>query len=444
MKKIINGLKELLSTQSNPKNRIILIILTVATLVFATLIMLSYRSFYNQDGDLDKIVASQQVINETESLLNTLLRTESNWVTYTYNPDKDSTVYQSINDKIDTISILSLSDPYQIANVNTLAQLVSNRWEKFAKPSAQVRTPDSVYIDKVNRTVQQFKELETLKLQNYHRAAVQQQRYSFYLNLGSVVIALMFGVLSLFIFFRDREERKKVESNLTELNLNKDKFFSIISHDLRGPTSNIVRLSEFLLEPNLAETDRKTMTLHLHKAAQNLQKLLENLLSWAKFQMGRLDFMPAPVDLYNLTNESITQVATMAADKAILIKNQVPPRTYGFADDQMIMMVLRNLLVNAIKFTNQSGTVKISASEADEYVSISVSDNGIGMPPETTSKLFQLGNHFTTLGTSNEKGSGLGLILCMELLEKNNGTIRVSSEQGKGSTFTFTLPKLNK
>jgi signal transduction histidine kinase len=444
MKKVIHAIKEILSTQNSPKNRIILVSLAAAMLVFALLIGLSYRSFYNQDGDLEKMTTSQQVINETETLLNTLLRTESEWVAYTYTPGKDTAVYQTVTQQIDTLTILLLPDPYQTANVNALSQLVSERWEKLNKASSQSRVADTAYVAHVKETIRQLKELESLKLKNYRMAAIAQQKNSFYLNLVSVAIALLFGVISLFIFFRDREERKKVESNLTELNLNKDKFFSIISHDLRGPTSNIVRLSEFMLEPNLAESDRKNMTLHLHKAAQNLQKLLENLLSWAKFQMGRLDFMPAPVDVYNLSNESIAQVATMAADKAILIKNQVAPRTYAFADDQMIMMVLRNLLVNAIKFTNQAGTVKITATETDDEVQISVIDSGIGMAPETTEKLFQLGNHFTTLGTSNEKGSGLGLILCMELLEKNNGTIRVSSELGKGSTFTFTLPKLNK
>ncbi len=444
MKKTLDAIKQALTGKNYRRNRIVIGIIASATIVFALLLCLNYRSFYNQDSELERMAGSQQVINETETLSNTLLRTESDWIAYTYDPAKDTLVYQLVTSQLDSLSLFLSTDPYQTANVNTIAQLVSDRWKNLKTSQAQQRLPDSDYLKKVKGTIQQLKELESLKMNNYRLAAIKQQKNSFYLNLVSIGIALLFGAVSLFIFFRDREERKKVESNLTELNLNKDKFFSIISHDLRGPTSNIVRLSEFLLEPNLAEADRKNMTLHLHKAAQNLQKLLENLLSWAKFQMGRLDFTPAPVDLYNLANESIAQVATMAADKAIIIKNQVAPRTYAFADDQMIMMVLRNLLVNAIKFTNQAGTVKVSATETDQEVQISVADNGIGMNPETTNKLFQLGNHFTTLGTSNEKGSGLGLILCMELLEKNNGTIRVSSEPGKGSTFVFTLPKLNK
>lgn len=212
---------------------------------------------------------------------------------------------------------------------------------------------------------------------------------------------------------------------------------------MRGPTANIVRLSEFLMEPNLTDDDNRTMLSHLHKSAQNLQKLLENLLSWAKFQMGRLDYTPAPVELSALVNESIGQVSSIAAEKAITIKNKVSLRTYAYADDQMILMVMRNLLVNALKFTNPSGQVQVSAVEKPQEVEISVTDTGIGMSQDTVGKLFRIGNHFTTLGTANEKGSGLGLILCMELLEKNNGSIRVSSEKDKGTTFTFTLPKLN-
>ncbi|MDJ1468608.1 HAMP domain-containing sensor histidine kinase [Cytophagaceae bacterium DM2B3-1] len=446
MKKIIEIFNKFISVKNPPKNRLILIVLLVVTVILAVVLHLSYKSFYNQDSDLEKMMASQEVINDTEKLMHTILLNEATRVAYTHNKQKDSIDYQNVENLIDTIALRVVTDPYQTVNITALGELVTDRWEKIKQNQSLKKNTltDSVYVVKIKETAAQLAELETLKMNNFRRAAIEQQKRSLYLNIVSVSIALLFGIVSLFIFFRDREERLKVESNLTELNLNKDKFFSIISHDLRGPTSNIVRLSEFLLEPNLAETDQKSMTLHLHKAAQNLQKLLENLLSWAKFQMGRLDFMPAPVDLYNLTNESVAQIATMAADKAIVIKNQVSPRTYAFADDQMIMMVLRNLLVNAIKFTNQSGTVKIQAKETPDQVEISVIDNGIGMDADTTDKLFQLGNHFTTLGTSNEKGSGLGLILCMELLEKNNGTIRVTSEQGKGSIFTFSLPKLGR
>ncbi|MDJ1504594.1 HAMP domain-containing sensor histidine kinase [Xanthocytophaga agilis] len=446
MKKITEIFNKSISVKNPPKNRLILVVLLIVTVILAVVLHLSYKSFYNQDGDLEKMMASQQVINNTETLVHTILLNEAGRVAYTYNTPNDSIDYQNVENIIDTIALFVVTDPYQTVNITTLGELITDRWEKIKQNrSSKKNTPtDSVYTSRIKETAAQLVELETLKMDNFRRAAINQQKRSLYLNIVSASIALLFGIVSLFIFFRDREERLKVESNLTELNLNKDKFFSIISHDLRGPTSNIVRLSEFLLEPNLAEADQKSMTLHLHKAAQNLQKLLENLLSWAKFQMGRLDFMPAPVDLYNLTNESVAQIATMAADKAIVIKNQVSPRTYAFADDQMIMMVLRNLLVNAIKFTNQAGTVKILATETPEQVEISVADNGIGMNTETTNKLFQLGNHFTTLGTSNEKGSGLGLILCMELLEKNNGTIRVTSEPGKGSVFTFSLPKLGR
>jgi signal transduction histidine kinase len=414
-----------------------LITVGVSALVFVLLLVWGYRTHRNQTDALEQLSASQRVINTAENLLDALLRTEASRADYT-GKTTDSLDFQTISRQLDSLGIALVNDPYQMANVNTLVQLVDERQQ------VQQLKRNPQYIGQVKTAALQLIELERLKRDNYSRQLATGHSSAFILNVVLVSLTFLLGVVSLFTFFSDQLKHAKVESNLTELNLNKDKFFSIISHDLRGPTANIVRLSEFLLEPNLADPDRKTMTTHLHKSAQNLQKLLENLLSWAKFQMGRLDYMPTPVDLHLLVNESISQVNTMATDKAIVIKNQVAPRTYAYADDQMILMVLRNLLVNAIKFTNQAGTVRISTTETPEEVSVSVTDTGIGMNAETVGKLFQLGNHFTTLGTSNEKGSGLGLILCMELLEKNHGSIRVSSEPGKGSTFTFTLPKLGK
>lgn len=457
MKKLQETVKEFFNAKANAKNRVMLVILASAVTAFVVLAGISYANYRTQSTTLARINASQQVLKRGEVLLDRLLYTRSQVKDYTVNGTGDDNVYRLVTNDLDSIDQFVADDAYQKGRVGTMMQLASDCSTQLreimasdsrtnaSKNSKTVRffRADAQCRKKLKTAISELREMEWLKTNNYRKDLAKQQFNSFLLNLIAIAVALLFGFASLFVFFRDREERTKVENNLTELNLNKDKFFSIISHDLRGPTANIVRLSEFLMEPNLTEEDNRTMLSHLHKSAQNLQKLLENLLNWAKFQMGRLDYTPTPVELSALINESISQVGSIAAEKAIMIKNKVSIRTYAYADDQMILMVMRNLLVNALKFTNPSGQVQITATEKPHEVEISVTDTGIGMSQDTVGKLFRIGNHFTTLGTANEKGSGLGLILCMELLEKNNGSIRVSSEKDKGTTFTFTLPKLN-
>ncbi len=457
MKKLQETVKELFDAKTTAKNRIMLVVLASAVTAFVVLASIGYANYRTQSQTLANINAAQQVLNRSETLLNRLMYIRSEIKDYTGDSTDNDNIYRLIANDLDSIAQFVANDDYQKGRVGMMMQLAtdcpaqlrailaSDKWANTGRNSKAARffRADAQCRSKLKAAMAEIREMEWLKTNNYRKDLAEQQFNSFLRNLIAIAVALLFGFASLFVFFRDRQDRTKVENNLTELNLNKDKFFSIISHDLRGPTANIVRLSEFLMEPNLTEEDNRTMLSHLHKSAQNLQKLLENLLSWAKFQMGRLDYTPTPVELSALVNESISQVGSMAAEKSILIKNKVPLRTYAYADDQMILMVMRNLLVNALKFSNPSGQVLISATEKPHEVEISVTDTGIGMSQDTVGKLFRIGNHFTTLGTSNEKGSGLGLILCMELLEKNNGSIRVSSEKDKGTTFTFTLPKLD-
>jgi signal transduction histidine kinase len=254
-------------------------------------------------------------------------------------------------------------------------------------------------------------------------------------GLGVVtLILLMFGLL-----LKDGRESRDREKKLQELNLNKDKFFSIVSHDLRGPAANLLKLSEFLMDETTPE-ERKIITGHLYASAQGLHKLLENLLGWARLQMGRVEVNPVTVNLHHAVQESIAQVALQAAGKKIVIRNAVAPEAAVYVDEQMCAAVLRNLLQNAVKFTYPAGSVVVEARPAGPGVALSVSDTGVGMAPEVVKRLFSLGKQFTSRGTSNEPGSGLGLILCQELIEKNNGTLSVTSQPGQGTTFTVTLP----
>jgi signal transduction histidine kinase len=239
------------------------------------------------------------------------------------------------------------------------------------------------------------------------------------------------------------EELNELNKTLTALNSTKDKFFSIIAHDLRNPFHTILGLSEIVIgyigreEP---EKIRKSVG-DIRDAAKHTFDLLQNLLIWARSQTGSLDFEPITFDLSERIEENINLIKSQAEKKNIEIvyEDTKPVKVNG--DIRMIDTVLRNLLTNAIKFTQQKGVVTVKTEEYEGFFEIMVQDTGIGIEEENTSRIFHLDNKYTRKGTEKERGSGLGLVLCREFVEKHNGTIRVVSEPGKGSSFIFTLPK---
>jgi len=250
----------------------------------------------------------------------------------------------------------------------------------------------------------------------------------------------------------DISERKRAEQllrqseqQLRELNDVKNRFFSIIAHDLRNPFNALIGFSELLLE-NIAHYDEekrvRIIDLMLKSANQGFN-LLENLLQWARLQTDRMQFTPTLFNLKPLVDETIELLNTSAATKEIALKNRVPDNTFVFADKNMLLTTLRNLIGNAIKFTFKGGWVKIRVKDLENKISISIKDNGVGMSEDQIKMLFKLDKHYTTQGTANEEGTGLGLILCKEFVEKNGGTILLSSQPDKGADFTFTLPKSN-
>ena len=256
----------------------------------------------------------------------------------------------------------------------------------------------------------------------------------------------------LFSIIHDITSRKETEQalyksevQLRELNAAKDKFFSIIAHDLRSPFNSLLGFSE-LLTKNVQKYDVEEIEKYsniINSTTQNTLVLLDNLLNWAKSQTGQLNFKPEKVvfsaifqDIFELSNAS-------AKNKNIILSYNQSEEIEVLADINMIKTVLRNLISNAIKYTGSKGQVNVYAERYDNCLEITVSDNGVGMNQDTQNKLFSLEINQTALGTANEKGSGLGLLLCKEFVEKHAGTIWVESELGKGSSFKFTLP-LNK
>jgi PAS domain S-box-containing protein len=238
----------------------------------------------------------------------------------------------------------------------------------------------------------------------------------------------------------------KSEDNLKTINAQKDKFFSIISHDLRSPIGNIVQLSEMLKAEykSMSEDDIELFINNLYSVSNNTYKLLENLLIWSTSSLGKYDIKSELINIISVVNDTVKLNLESANLKNIIINTDIKKELFAFADKNSILTILRNLISNAIKFTNRGGNIDINAIErkrnkTNRYIEISVKDTGIGIPNEKLDKLFKIDESFTTLGTEKEKGTGLGLVLCKELINKNNGNIWVESEIGKGSTFYFTL-----
>ena len=231
------------------------------------------------------------------------------------------------------------------------------------------------------------------------------------------------------------------------LNATKDKFFSIIAHDLRSPFNSILGFSDILLNnfENYKVPEQKKFLGIMNKEIRRTYKLLKNLLLWSQSQRGTIDFHPEKVNLFLLCRETIELLRSTAANKAIFLINQIPEDIYVMADKNMLLTILRNLISNAIKFTPKEGKITIKADlnsneNKQNWIQVSVKDSGIGIVKEKISQLFDISENISTKGTDGEAGTGLGLILCKEFIEKHGGKICVESEVGKGSSFMFTLP----
>jgi signal transduction histidine kinase len=239
-----------------------------------------------------------------------------------------------------------------------------------------------------------------------------------------------------------KEELLKMNDELHELNASKDKFFSIIAHDLKNPFNIIIGLSSLLKEEERSgdpATVRESVSV-INSSAVQTYRLLENLLDWANSQRGKISFNPESINLSKIIEEEFNMLYDIAKDKNIVLRSYVDNSYAIEADRNMVKTILRNLISNAIKFTHRSGNVEVRAAIRDNNAEITISDNGIGMSEETMAKLFRIDANLTTLGTENEKGTGLGLFLCKEFVEKHGGTISVESKPGNGSVFRFVLP----
>lgn len=229
---------------------------------------------------------------------------------------------------------------------------------------------------------------------------------------------------------------------LKELNATKDKFFSIIAHDLRGPIGNMLSISELVSERGQYDEDTLYSFLEMQKElSKDTIQLLENLLIWARSNTNRIDFEPAVIYFDDIVTESIDAVQVQAMAKNIVISDNTPPESLITADENMIRLVMRNLLSNAVKFTPRGGHIVISVyTEPNQTKVISVRDSGVGIPAEMLKNLFRIDVSNKRKGTDGEASNGLGLLLCKEFIEKHDGMLWAESEEGNGTIFSFSIP----
>ncbi|UCG27746.1 MAG: HAMP domain-containing histidine kinase, partial [Bacteroidales bacterium] len=289
---------------------------------------------------------------------------------------------------------------------------------------------------------------------------IQKDRYfrNFMFIFVSILVAATLG--SMYTLWQkkkstsilEKQKQLQEETNLQllnakktqqEINLTKNKFLAIISNDLISPFTSLLEFTEEL-EKRSASFNRRDVKKYsgiIYQSSRNLHQMLENLLQWSRNQRGKIDYHPEYFDLNRMINNLTSFMEIAAHRKNIEITLDLHKAIIAFADENHVDTIIRNLLNNAIKFTQINGLIKISSREKNDFIEVSVKDNGIGITREDMDKLFRLDTHVTRRGTANEMGTGLGLIIVKELVKKNGGDIYVESKVGEGSNFVFTLPK---
>jgi PAS domain S-box-containing protein len=347
--------------------------------------------------------------------------------------------------ELEQISIFSIIHPedadYVIDTINQLSEL--NESKKYAFRGIK-RNGDIVYLEastvtvvRNNMIISSWSYIWDVSHYEYERREMAELLEE--VNISRETIEEKTHELMLMNRELDAS-REKLEAGVRE----KDSFLSVIAHDLKNPLGSFVPLLEHIFENfEIIEKDElKNIIETLYESSRHLYGLLENLLEWSLIRTGRKEYFFAPTDLGEVIDKVLSLFKISAANKGIRFERDIPVGCLVYADDHVLMTVLRNLVSNALKFSHGGGQVKISVEETQQHYLVSVIDEGVGISRISRRKIFRDGNTYTTPGTSNEKGTGLGLLLCRECIRKLGGEIEISSEPGKGSVFSFPLQKL--
>lgn len=350
----------------------------------------------------------------------------------------------------------------QIDCSETLYELYKNKGDNssaLAYLETFTKLSDSLSKDKneqslsLLRTKMQYEQEKQDLIASNEVALAKQRNYIYF----AITILIILAIITFIIkrsgriqkkLFKELQEKSEVvserESELNEINKTKTKLFSIIGHDLRGPIGALQGILKLFTDGEIGKNEFISFIPKLKSDVENISFALNNLLSWGQTQLNGVVTKPKRVSLDKIVSGNISLLSEVAAGKSIKIINQLPENPLIWADQNQIDIVVRNLLSNAIKFTPEDGLITIEAEEKRDVWQIMIRDTGIGMNKEIQKKVFAGTNNITTYGTNNERGTGLGLSLCKEMIVKNNGEIWVESVLRKGSSFYFTVPKAEK
>jgi PAS domain S-box-containing protein len=312
---------------------------------------------------------------------------------------------------------------------------LSDAWKELIHPDD---------LKHVEENAEKHEKRQTDSFQVEHRLKTKDGNYKWILNWGKIVdFDEDEKPLRAVGTHLDIDERKKTEEKLAELNATKDRLFSIIGHDLKNPLSDIIGFSSLLNKKYQDYSREKVLRFIqlIHKSAITMHDLLENLLKWSRFQRDEAIFDPGKVDITRMFNSMLDQFQTKADTKNISLTHTLEQPKFVYADKNMVETVLRNLISNALKYTEERGEVSVYTIDEKERTVICVEDTGIGMDQKKANELFKSTDTTINWGTKTEKGSGLGLILCKEIIDNHNEQIWVESAPEKGSIFKFTLKK---
>ncbi len=343
------------------------------------------------------------------------------------------------NSKIITNYLVELQ-PYYGKIYNNSKNIIQNK--KNAIYLKQILEIEPIFLQKMNVIVLQY-EME-------NRTQIDKFLYFIVISNILLIFILLYLIVKIIkpaIIENKRSNEIISEQNieLHKINTDKDRFITILAHDLKSPFNSILGFLD-LLTKNIRKYDIDKIEKQLsivNNSAQKTFRLLEDILMWVRANSGKIPYEPQKLNFATICNEVIENLKLTANTKDITINHFATDEITVFADENMLNTVLRNLVSNSIKFTNKSGRIDIYAETNHKIVTITISDNGIGIEPDTLNKIFEISQKTSTDGTENEKGTGLGLLLCKDFVEIHGGTIWVESELGKGSDFKFTIPLCN-
>ena len=442
-------------------------ILSLLLLIIISIV--SYQCIIRLSNDRHRTKQSQEVLTLLSTLISTITDAETAHRGYIITGDEkfleriDQADLKIIN-LFQGLKQLTSDNPSHQERIKTIKLLIDSRLrmikflvnmrrnEGFDMVKKEIgKGKGRLQQNEIRRNVENMQSAEHIIQANLEQKSNFNTRFTKLVLIFGSFMAFIFFVLALIIIRRGLLERRRSESEikrkneeLQKLSSEKDKFFSIIAHDLRSPFYGFLGLSQRLVEelPVMTVNESQRIAGNLNDSALATFRLLENLLEWSRMEQGLVPFQPEIIKLLPVINDCLSALWDSSKNKEIEIKCDVDEDLIAFADRNMTQTIIRNLVSNAIKFTNNDGNIWISAKAIlGNNIEISIKDSGVGMNREIIENLFKLHINKGRAGTKGEPSTGLGLMLCKEFVEKHNGRIWADSEEGIGSTFYFTLPQ---